>query len=449
MLMTAGSLVLVPAVLLDGGRSVADGRHDVVIASAVMLAGCLGAAALLWRGASKAELGIVLAVGIVARVALAMQAPLVSDDVHRFLWDGRVQAAGINPYRYAPADPALGGLRDARVWPRVNRPGTRTIYPPTDEVAFVAATRAGLRDDRAIKLLWLAVEALAIGLLVVLLRRAALPAGRAVLYAWHPLALIELAWSAHPDALVIVAVLGALLAWDRGRRATVGAAIALAALAKLVPVLLIAPLRERLGRRGMLAAALVAGLLYAPYASAGTAALGSLSQYADARYGAGPFAWLTAVGVGDTAARAVLLAGLAAAVAAIAARPLRDLRGAARSCALLLGGVLLASHNVRPWYLLWCLPLLCLAPVRGLLWAAAAAPLLYVTAPQGRWLDPLLASVLVWGPALALIVWELAPTPRWRPRRMADAGAASTRAREPVRVVARLATQQGDARPGA
>ena len=408
--------MLVPSVLLDGGRTVPDARHDVVLASAVMLVGCLGAARLLWRGATRTELAIVAVVAILARLALAVEPPVVSDDVYRFVWDGRVQVAGINPYRYAPADPALARLRDAGVWPRVNRPTVRTLYPPTNEVAFAAAAGAGLRGERSIKVLWLALDAVAIGLLVALLVRAGLPAGRAVLYAWHPLALVELAWSAHPDGLVVVGVLFALLAWDRGQRARLGVAIAVAALAKLVPILIVAALHRRLGRRGLLAAALAMGALYAPYATAGTAALGSVDNYAAARYGSGPFAWLTAAGVGDGVARGLLLIALAAGAAALAARPPADLRGAARACALLLGAALLASHNVRPWYLLWCLPLLCLAPLRGLLWASATAPLLYVTALQGRWLDPLLASAIVWGPALALLVHELTPWHRWRVR---------------------------------
>jgi alpha-1,6-mannosyltransferase len=407
LLAALGLLVLVPSLLLDGGRSVPDGRHDAVLASAVMILGCFGAARLLWRGATRTQLVIVALVAVTARVALAVQAPLVSDDVYRFVWDGRVQAAGIDPYRYAPTDPALARLRDAGVWPRINRPTMRTLYPPTNEVAFAAATQLGLRDERSIKVLWLALEALAIGLLVVLLRRTALPTSRVVLYAWHPLPLIELAWSAHPDALVLVPVLVALLAWDRGQRARLGVAIAVATLAKFIPVLLVAPLRERLGRRGMLAAALAAGALYAPYLTAGTDVLGSFDNYAAARYGAGPFAWLTAAGVPDGIARGLLLLALAVGAAAIAARPPTDLRAAARASALLLGGALLASHNVRPWYVLWCLPLLCVAPWRGLLWASATVPLLYVTALHGRWIDPLVASVVVWGPTLVLLALEL------------------------------------------
>src|SRR6266480_2356803 len=66
-------------------------------------------------------LWIVLAVAALAR-AIALFAPdTLSDDIYRYVWDGRVQAAGINPYRYVPDDPALAFLRDEDIYPYVNR----------------------------------------------------------------------------------------------------------------------------------------------------------------------------------------------------------------------------------------------------------------------------------------------------------------------------------------
>src|SRR5262249_54615595 len=72
------------------------------------------------RWAARA-LWVVLAVAAVAR-AIALFAPdTLSDDIYRYIWDGRVQAAGINPYRYVPADPALAFLRDNEIYPHINR----------------------------------------------------------------------------------------------------------------------------------------------------------------------------------------------------------------------------------------------------------------------------------------------------------------------------------------
>ena len=70
--------------------------------------------------------------------------PRTSDDAYRYVWDGRVQAAGINPYRYAPADPALAELRDDAIFPKINRAEYAvTIYPPVAQMFFFLVTRLG------------------------------------------------------------------------------------------------------------------------------------------------------------------------------------------------------------------------------------------------------------------------------------------------------------------
>ena len=81
--------------------------------------------------------------------------PLTSDDIYRYVWDGRVQLAGIDPYRFVPLDPALTFLRDAQLFPpggppAINRPGVHTIYPPGAQALFtaVAFARAAVARSR-------------------------------------------------------------------------------------------------------------------------------------------------------------------------------------------------------------------------------------------------------------------------------------------------------------
>ena len=81
---------------------------------------------------------MILGAALVARAMLLPVGP-VSTDIYRYVWDGRVQAAGINPYRYIPADPALAHLRDAEIYPKINRADyARTIYPPAAQIVFAA-----------------------------------------------------------------------------------------------------------------------------------------------------------------------------------------------------------------------------------------------------------------------------------------------------------------------
>lgn len=342
--------------------------RSYVALQGAMLAACGLAALLLWRGGRRRDLVLVLAVALAARAVLAFDAPTLSDDAYRFAWDGRVQLAGINPFRYAPADDELRGLRDFEVFVNVNRPYVNTIYPPTDQVVFAASGLVGGEGVRPIKLAFLAAEAGLVALLLVLLARTGRPPERVVLYAWHPLAIVETASSAHPDALMLLALLATLLLWDRGRAARAGVALGAAALTKFVPLALAPMLARRLGTRFALAVLATVALLYLPYLPAGRELFGAFGTYADQSFGAGPYRWLAGAGIPDALARGLPLAALAAAIAWSAARPPRDLEQAARMCALLLGGVLIASHNVLPWYGLWVLPFLCVAPAPWLLW---------------------------------------------------------------------------------
>jgi alpha-1,6-mannosyltransferase len=416
----AGDLRRTLAVALLGAAvlAAAYGVHDtvdLVVANrryvalgGAMLAACGLASVLLWRRARRRDVAIVLVVALVARLVVAFDAPTLSDDAYRFVWDGRVQAAGVNPFSYPPASPALAALRDHAVFPELNRPFVRTLYPPLDQLAFLAINRVAGEGVVAVKLAWLALEAGVVALLLVALRRSGASPGRVALYAWHPLAVVEIASSGHPEPLVLAPMLAALLLWDRGRQAAAGVALACAVLARFVPVVL-APFMLRRGRAHFAAAfAGTAALLYLPYAGAGTAALGSVGHFAHEESGAGPYRWLVAAGLGPTAARGLLLAALAAVVAVSAARPPSDLTGACRHAALLLGATLLASSQVQPWYLLWLLPLLCVAPEPGLLWACASASGLYLSARGAVVVSPDILAIVVWVPTLALLGASLA-----------------------------------------
>src|SRR5215211_1364720 len=307
---------------------VANRRYVALVGG--MLAACGLASLALWRRARRRDVAIVLVVALAARLLVAFDAPTLSDDAYRFVWDGRVQAAGINPFSYAPASRALAPLRDYAIFTELNRPFVRTLYPPVDQIAFYPVNRVAGEGVVKVKLAWLALECGVVALLLAALRRTGASPGRMALYAWHPLAVVEIAGSGHPEPLVLLPMLAALLLWDRGRRATAGVALACAALARFVPMV-VAPFMLRRGSARFAAAfAATAVLLYVPYAGAGGAALGSIGQFAREEFGAGPYRWLVAAGLGATPARLLLLAALGVAVAFSALRPPSDLTGACR-----------------------------------------------------------------------------------------------------------------------
>ena len=205
------------------------------------------AGSLRWRrsalvfSASAAGLSprrtVIFILGLAAIMrAMLLFAPPHSTDIYRYVWDGRVQADGINPYLYIPEDPALAHLRDdGDIYPHINRRSyAPTIYPPAAQIVFAAVAHIA-QTVTMMKAAMLAFEALAIGAILALLKARAMPLAFVALYAWHPLALWEVAGSGHVDIVGVALLLVSLLLAERGNRIAAGFALGAAFLAKYLP----------------------------------------------------------------------------------------------------------------------------------------------------------------------------------------------------------------------
>ncbi len=391
---------------------------DVVLVQCAAGMLYLAAAALVLRRSLPGRAAwVVLGCALAMRALLLPIAPPLSSDLYRYVWDGRVQAAGINPYRFVPADPHLARLRDRRVFPHVNRARTaRTIYPPTAELVFRLAARLA-PGVAGMKIVMLGCDLVTIAGLLRLLRLAGRPAGQVLLYAWAPMPVWEFAGNGHVDALAAALVVLALLAGAWARQGTAGALLAAAALVKFLPAAVAPAFWRRWDFRLVGAFALAAGLLYAPYLGLGARVLGFLPGYAAQEgmlSGRGVFlldllrllaplpAWLGPAYVAALAAVLVALALRCGFGAPLPAAPGERVRVLARQGAVLGAVVLVGVSPHYPWYFGWLVPLVCLAPAPALLYLVAASVLLT--------LDPvhhLGIAALVYVPpaALALRQW--------------------------------------------
>src|SRR6185503_6212914 len=195
----------------------------------------------------------VIVVAVLLRIALVPLPPSLSDDVYRYLWDGRVVAAGWNPYFHAPDDPALEGLRD-ELWEKVAHREVETVYPPLALALWSVASRLP-RPLLGWKAMLVVIDLFSCVLLLRIARSRGIPSGRTIAYAWNPLVVLEVAGMGHVDALGVLPLLvGALLLIEprpapqgsdrsagvvvaRRRSLAAGGALGLAILAKLVPIL--------------------------------------------------------------------------------------------------------------------------------------------------------------------------------------------------------------------
>lgn len=372
----------------------------------VLMAWWAAFAAAAWavlRLPRRVAVAVVLAGAVVFSGAALSKEPQLSDDLFRYMWDGSVQANGINPYAYPPDDPRLAPLRDPWLWPdvatcaklgrapectRMNRPAERTIYPPVAQ-AWFRVLHEVLPDGSRHKSLQVTHALVGLGL-TVLLMGALAGLGRnpalAVLWAWSPLASVEMVMDAHVDVLALVAVVGALWALERRRPALGGGLLGVAIVIKLIPgVLLPAGLRNR-PLRVLAATGGVVGLAYLPHVlTVGPKVLGYLPGYLrEEKYSeGGRFLLLGLAGLhGDVAQVVAVL--VVAAVAALAALR-REPPSAVTRARWMLVAVFLVATPVQPWYA----GLLVAVAVLDASWellalAAAAYPLYFASVLDGN-----------------------------------------------------------------
>lgn len=345
----------------------------------------LAAASIVHRAPAVKALWLIVIVAIALRVILLFLDPLLSSDVYRYVWDGRVQAAGINPYRYFPAHEALTPLRDAVIYPNINRAGYAiTAYPPVAQMFYFLVTRLG-ENVFTMKLALLACEAATAAVIVSLLRRMEKSPALLVAYAWHPLPLWEIANNGHVDALMSALMMIGLWLAFLGKPLRGAAAIALGALVKPFAALAWPAIWRPWDWKMPLVAVAVLALCYIPYLSAGAGVFGFVASgyLNEEEFTSGDkvfplVLWRIIFGTihGDVV---FYFAGVALVLAAMslaaARREPRSIESSLRDVgALLLAFLFLLSPNY-PWYFLAVTPFLALAggaPV----WAAATGALL-------------------------------------------------------------------------
>ena len=337
--------------------------------------------------ARRRILPLILIVGLIPRLALLPTDPTLSDDLYRYLWDGRLTAAGVNPYPKAPTDPSLDRFR-AGFETRLNHADVPTIYPPAAQLLFAATVRVEA-TPRAWKTTLLVLEAALLLCLAFLLRARGLRPDRLLLYYWNPLVVVESFGSGHVDLAVAAFLILALALHERRRDAGAGVAFALAILTKYLPVLLVPALLRARAWRTLAISAAVGLLLFLPFLGAGSALWGGLTAYARHwEFNGSLYPLLRAVAPHGEGVR-VALAGLLAAVAiAIGARA-RTLTGAALGTWV---AFLIASPTLYPWYLVPAVALLPLHPDRGILVFSGTVALSYLALAAfretGAWLLP-------------------------------------------------------------
>jgi alpha-1,6-mannosyltransferase len=274
------------------------------------------------------------------------------DDIHRYVWDGRLQRLGYNPYIVVPSDPAAKGLHTPETR-NLNNPDLPSPYP-AGALLFFRAVTAIQESTFALKVAFVVCEFAIVFVLLDLLRPKQ-GAHLVLVFAWNPLLAIEVAGSGHIDIVGALLLLVSAAALIRRWRATAAVALGLAVAVKLLPVVLLPLYWKRVRIRDAALAAALVGLLYVPFLNHGRIPIGSLGTYVRTfRFNGPVFAIL------DQMAPPQLLAGLAVLVGLVTATWLRSAapEWSPDLLAWPMAASLLCAPVVFPWYLLGPLPFL-------------------------------------------------------------------------------------------
>jgi alpha-1,6-mannosyltransferase len=322
----------------------------------------------------------------------------IDDDIHRYVWDGRVQRLGYNPYIVVPSDPALSGLHTPETR-TLNNPDLPSPYPAGAQLFFRGVT-AIHESIFALKVAFVLCDLVIVLVLLDILRRSGQGAHWVLAYAWNPLLATEVAGSGHIDIVGVLLLLVSFAALERRWRAVAALAFGLAAAVKLLPIVLLPLYWRRVRMRDAALAAVVVGLLYVPFLNHGRIPIGSLGTYVQSfRFNDPVFATLERV------ASPQLVVGLAVLVGFLTAICLRKLSKAPAwspdSFAWPMAASLLCAPVVYPWYLLWLLPFLRSASTLPIIiWTVSIIPTYYVwhLRTLGRpWLVPGWIMLLEYG----------------------------------------------------
>jgi alpha-1,6-mannosyltransferase len=374
-------------------------------------------------------LWLIFGLGIILRAYVLLFDPLLSSDIYRYVWDGRVQAAGINPYRYFPADEALAFLRDGAIFPHINRAATAvTIYPPVAQFFFLIVTRIG-ETVTMMRLALLGCEAVTVTMIMLLLRRMDRPVTRVIAYLWHPLPLWEIANSGHVDALMVALMLLGLWIALIGHALRGTVLIALSVLVKPYTAPVLAGIWRPWDLKVPLVVIAAVSLCYLPYLSVGWGVLGFLTKgyLTEEGISAGNDLWPLSLWrlvfgehQGDvvayvaTAALVLLFTGLS-----VARGPDRTIASRLADINMLLLVTLLLVSPNYPWYFLVVTPFVALCGSSPNWVVSIGALLLSEQVDWDFYIPRMVTKSILFGGlflAWALVAW------RTRMQRTADAG---------------------------
>jgi len=336
--------------------------------------------------------GVIIFFAIIFRLCLIPSDPSVlSRDMYRYIWDGRVQQEGINPYLYPPQADKLEHLRENQIYPKINRKDYPTLYPAGAQIFFRIFYALVGSNVTAYKGIMVFFDIATLLVLTALLRAYGFKASRIIVYAWNPLVIFEIAYSGHLEGLTVFLMAVALYLYTIHKKIPATMMLALSAAVKLYPALLLPAFLNRGARiKGITTFAATIIFLYLPFLGAGGKISGFLPVYLKNPYesfnlGVKNLLMRLIPGLDYYLLSLVFIIALVVAGLMVLLKDKKDI-DVMRYAYILVGSLMiLMPASLHPWYVVLIVPFLAIYPNPAWLIFTCTVTLSYLkyTSPQG------------------------------------------------------------------
>ena len=355
--------------------------------------------------------------GLILRLALSPIHPIGSDDYYRYLWDGKVIANGINPYRYAATDPALSGLHSQSLPARINHADMKTIYPPLAEIMFYLAYTIGGESYLGLKALLLLCDVSAILGIFLILRRLDLRPQNILLYVLCPLPLFQFFIDGHMDGFGVPLLVFGILSYLKDKKTLsyllIGLSISVKPLGLILMPILFFQEKELLERiKIVLVPAAICAILYSPFVFSGSPFQALIAFTENWTFNGILFDFLNIFFNDNQRTRMICAAMLLLFYLPVVFSKKDMLTKLYLSVILLL----ICSPVVHPWYLSWAAFLLPLQPRwSGIAYVSLISMTSFTLITYqftGVWKEYAIVLIIEYVPVLSLFLYELIHRPR-------------------------------------
>ena len=363
----------------------------------------------------KVVLTLIIIFALLFRIILWLSPPTLSDDIYRYLWEGRLVSIDINPFEYAPDAPQLEHMRDQEIFPQINHKNFVTIYPPLNQFMFSVSTQLH-PSIKMMKLTFVIFDLLTMVVLMLTLFTLKTDLNRIIIYAWNPLIIMEFAGSGHLDSAAIFFLMLSFYLFIKGKSVASILSLALSFLGKLLALIFLPFILQKKKVFSTVLFVAVICVAYLPFLGAGTKLFQSLIIYSNEWVFNGSlyplFIWVLpspATARGMSAILFVLTIG----VLFFWYRK-RHLDADKRSIYIIgfigLGLLLLVTPVLHPWYVCWIVPFLVIYPNRAWIFLTGSVFLSYWVlkgyVASGVWEESTVIKMLEYLPFYVLLFYD-------------------------------------------